>query len=338
MKKVLCIIAAVFLLSSLFVAPVMGAEVESEGETETLGTLELTNVVGEEDGNQYTVEAPATIKVTEDLPEDSLFAYAEIFEVDSIEDASVAEDEEPLEWDDAEYELQGELTSEKPSIQEYPEQFNQVSGSITLSEPGAYMISTTHWVEPGANFLVEVQGEEPEEADEEVDEDVDEDVEKEDTFEGYDVAQIEVDGESVEGDVPAVNLEGRTMVPLRFVSEAMGADVDWDEETETAIVSTEGEASSSAVGIEAGDHGTFEGHSVIQVEVDGEIVEGDVPAINLAERTMVPLRFVSEAMGEEVDWDDETNTAIVTTLEEEEADREEESEPTDESEESDDVV
>lgn len=58
------------------------------------------------------------------------------------------------------------------------------------------------------------------------------------TFEGYPIVQVEVNGEAVEGDVPAINLKGRTMVPLRFVSEALGADVSWDEDRYTAIVST----------------------------------------------------------------------------------------------------
>ena len=60
-------------------------------------------------------------------------------------------------------------------------------------------------------------------------------------------------------------------------------------------------------------HGTFEGYPIVQVEVDGGIVEGDVPAVNLEGRTMVPLRFVSEELGAEVDWDGERETAVVTT-------------------------
>ena len=60
-------------------------------------------------------------------------------------------------------------------------------------------------------------------------------------------------------------------------------------------------------------HGTFEGYPVIQVEVNGQKVEGDVPAVNLSDRTMVPLRFVSEAMGAVIGWDGETYTALVET-------------------------
>ena len=45
-----------------------------------------------------------------------------------------------------------------------------------------------------------------------------------------------VNGEVYELDVPANVIEGRTMVPIRFVSEAIGAVVDWDGETKTVII------------------------------------------------------------------------------------------------------
>jgi len=45
-----------------------------------------------------------------------------------------------------------------------------------------------------------------------------------------------VDGEVVEGDVPAVNFYGRTTVPVRFVSETLGATVGWDAATWTVSV------------------------------------------------------------------------------------------------------
>lgn len=61
------------------------------------------------------------------------------------------------------------------------------------------------------------------------------------------------------------------------------------------------------------DHGEFEGFPIVQVEVDGEVIESDIPAVNLEGRTMVPLRFVSEALGAYVDWDHERYTAIVST-------------------------
>lgn len=56
------------------------------------------------------------------------------------------------------------------------------------------------------------------------------------TYSGYNVVKVMVNGKEVSADVPAVNLNGRTMVPLRAVTEAFGAKVDWDQDTYTASV------------------------------------------------------------------------------------------------------
>ncbi|MEW6230659.1 MAG: copper amine oxidase N-terminal domain-containing protein, partial [Bacillota bacterium] len=44
-----------------------------------------------------------------------------------------------------------------------------------------------------------------------------------------------VNGEVAELDVPAQIIDGRTMVPVRFVSETLGAEVDWHSETSTVV-------------------------------------------------------------------------------------------------------
>lgn len=56
------------------------------------------------------------------------------------------------------------------------------------------------------------------------------------TFKGYNIVKVLVNGAYVEGDVPAINFEGRTMVPIRFVSEALGVPVQWDEASYTAVI------------------------------------------------------------------------------------------------------
>jgi len=57
-------------------------------------------------------------------------------------------------------------------------------------------------------------------------------------YEGFPIVRVTVDGQEVSGDVPAINFYGRTLVPVRFVSEALGAEVDWDQATETALITT----------------------------------------------------------------------------------------------------
>lgn len=56
------------------------------------------------------------------------------------------------------------------------------------------------------------------------------------TFMGYNIVKVLVNGAYVEGDVPAINFEGRTMVPIRFVSDALGVPVQWDEANYTAVI------------------------------------------------------------------------------------------------------
>jgi len=50
--------------------------------------------------------------------------------------------------------------------------------------------------------------------------------------------QAKVNGKMVEMDTPAQVLSGHTMVPLRFLSESLGADVRWDDASRTVIIVT----------------------------------------------------------------------------------------------------
>jgi len=58
----------------------------------------------------------------------------------------------------------------------------------------------------------------------------------------YPVVNIVVNGTEVipaEGDVPAFQIDGRTMVPIRMVAEALKAEVEWDEQTRTVVITKE---------------------------------------------------------------------------------------------------
>ncbi len=81
----------------------------------------------------------------------------------------------------------------------------------------------------------------------------------------------------------------RTYVPLRFVSEALGAEVNWDGAKQTAIVKQDGKVVTMKIGSKA-------------PTVDGNTKTLDAPAKLMNGRTVVPLRFVSEALGVKVDW------------------------------------
>ena len=58
------------------------------------------------------------------------------------------------------------------------------------------------------------------------------------SYSGFPIVKIVVNGQEIRGDVPGVILSGRTMVPVRFVSEALGADVTWDQATLTVGITS----------------------------------------------------------------------------------------------------
>lgn len=98
-------------------------------------------------------------------------------------------------------------------------------------------------------------------------------------------------------DVPTVNVGGRTLVPLRAIFEALGAEVEWDGATRTASATWDGGSLSLPVGAS-------------QATVNGQTVQLDVPAQLIDGRTMVPLRFVGGAMGALVGW--YANSRVIT--------------------------
>ena len=93
------------------------------------------------------------------------------------------------------------------------------------------------------------------------------------------------------GDVLPVIMNGRTMVPVRAVTEALGAQVEFDNDTQTATFSIEGKAE---VKITSGS---------TTAQIGGRYVTLDVePTIVPPGRFVVPLRFISEAFGYDVRW------------------------------------
>lgn len=110
--------------------------------------------------------------------------------------------------------------------------------------------------------------------------------------------RLVVDGTQVIPDVPPVIVEGRTLVPIRIVSEELGAAVKWDGETRTVTVVSAG----TTVFLRIGDKKAVVGDSTVEL---------DVPAVIINSRTMVPIRFVATALGATVDWDGDTRTVKV---------------------------
>ncbi len=115
-----------------------------------------------------------------------------------------------------------------------------------------------------------------------------------------DSIKVVIDGVNQTYDVMPVIEEGRTLVPMRAIFEALGATVSWDDATKT-VFGTKGD---TTVVLQIGNK---------TAHVNNNAKELDVPAKIVNDRTMVPVRFISESLGCNVSWDDSQKTVIINS-------------------------
>lgn len=96
--------------------------------------------------------------------------------------------------------------------------------------------------------------------------------------------------------------DGSTLVPFRAIFEKLGLEVGWDGDTETVTGSTY----NLDIQLQIGN---------VQASVNGEVKELPVAPVLEKELTFVPLRFVGEASGREVNWDGYDRTIHIAPLE-----------------------
>lgn len=102
--------------------------------------------------------------------------------------------------------------------------------------------------------------------------------------------KVYLNGNQLYFDVPPIIEDGRTLVPLRAIGEALGAEVAWEGQTQTITL----DMPPTKIVLKIGDP---------VAQVNGKEVILDVPAKIIDGRTLVPLRFVSEYFGASVEWD-----------------------------------
>lgn len=113
-----------------------------------------------------------------------------------------------------------------------------------------------------------------------------------------DEIKVIVSGTKVDFDVPPEIIDGRTMVPVRAIFEAMGAYVTWDDESKTAMGVKLGKTVELTVGEKKADY-------------SGKKVTMDSSPIIKDGRVLVPARYVSEGFGYKVTWDGAENTVLI---------------------------
>jgi len=112
---------------------------------------------------------------------------------------------------------------------------------------------------------------------------------------------VKVNGAKL-NDSPAM-VDGRTMVPLRGIFEALGAQLEWDAKEQIIDAYKNGEM---VFRTQIGWQGAYLGpdQKEISLDVSPQIIDG---------KTMVPTRFVAESIGASVDWDSATSTVFIET-------------------------
>lgn len=108
-------------------------------------------------------------------------------------------------------------------------------------------------------------------------------------------------GKKVVNDVAPLKIKDCvTMLPARFVAEHLGADVDWDEDAQTVTV-TKGEI---LIVIRIGEHYAEVNDQPVKLQYSTAFTQNN--------RAYVPLRFLCESLGADVDWEEETQKIIIT--------------------------
>ena len=99
---------------------------------------------------------------------------------------------------------------------------------------------------------------------------------------------------------PFADKRDRTLVPIRFVSEQMGASVDWEQDTKTAVIKRDKDTIRYTIGS-------------LKAFLNNDTIVFDSFGIIRDDRTLVPLRFISEMLACDVDWDKDTKTVTITS-------------------------
>lgn len=104
------------------------------------------------------------------------------------------------------------------------------------------------------------------------------------------IPTVQLDGNKIHFDQIPVIEEGRTLVPVRAIFEALGATLTWDEATQT-------------VGAVKDDTEISLKINEKQAQKNDETITLDVPAKIINGRTMVPVRFIADCFGVDIEWD-----------------------------------
>ncbi len=111
---------------------------------------------------------------------------------------------------------------------------------------------------------------------------------------------VYIDGQKIDFDQPPVMVNDRVLVPMRAITEALGATVEWDESLQCASAMKPGVFVAFII-----DSPTMY-RNLVNIPID-------VPAQLINDRTMLPLRALAEPFGLIVEWEETTQCVIMTS-------------------------
>jgi len=111
--------------------------------------------------------------------------------------------------------------------------------------------------------------------------------------------KIYINGSQVISDVAPVIVDGRTMVPVRFVTEELGCNVAWEPVGQIVTITKGNTIMKLVLGSD-------------KVDINGKTHYLDVPAYTIDGRTMVPVRFIMEQFDKKVIWGGDFFQVIIT--------------------------
>lgn len=110
--------------------------------------------------------------------------------------------------------------------------------------------------------------------------------------------EADVFGNEVVNDVALIIVNDRTMLPIRFVAEALGGEVDWDQALRKVTITKD----TTVIEIFIGESNAI---------VNNNLIYLDSPAFIENGRTYLPLRFVAESLNADVNWIEDRKTIII---------------------------
>ncbi|MBR6523137.1 MAG: copper amine oxidase N-terminal domain-containing protein [Clostridia bacterium] len=109
---------------------------------------------------------------------------------------------------------------------------------------------------------------------------------------------VYLDAAKIEFDVKPQIINGRTMVPIRAIFEKMGAVVEWDGNTGSAVCTK-------------GDTVVKMTVNSMDMYINNQLTKMDISPVVIDGRTLAPARYVAEAFGADVQWSQKNNSVVI---------------------------